>query len=1273
MKDLLNTRTVKKQLLVSLVAATANLYSISTYADTQQEFYVATDGDDNNAGTLAAPFKTIEKARDSVREVNSNMSGDIYVYIRGGHYSISDTIELTSADSASNDFRIYYQAYNEEQPILNGATQIENWSQHDGNIYKASLNRTEKLRTLIVNGERAYMASQRVGANGGWGTYTITEGDASWARTSGSHADGVTYDLSDIPSISNITDVEIMNQTKWNTNFVTVRETTVEDDQRVMKFSQPYAAIAMNQNWGGFTTSGTHTLMNAYEFLDEANEFYFDRNSNTIYYYAETVNMDSAEVWAPHASELLNLTGDSKTERIKNITFKGITFAYTEATLPEVAGSAGKTTVQAATYKMAYSDGNWHNDVYRAYDVMSGAINVNHAQNISFEDGVIKHIGSEGINFTNDVLESQIVGNAILDIGGSGINIAHPQHVYIGDSGDGSTDSEYEKYASDEEGLVQNILVKNNLIYDATRVYWGHAAITAFFTDGLIIEHNQIQNTNYSGVSLGWGWNNFGPEEIGEAATTVARNNSFSNNRVYNVMTTLEDGGAFYTLGNQPDSIANGNYVKAPTSHFQGVYHPDEGTAYYTGNDLVFEIVPGQDNFELNAWRDKRDNHYDTIYSTSGAYQIGAPDSTITNLVVIPDADWPQEALDIIDNAGLEDEYLSLLDGIPEPPEVPGLMSTDGFTIVEAESGSLFGSGSTYSDSNASGGAGIENIHTDGSGVTFTNMVKATSLFLTYASKNSGTYSIYVDDVHSGDVSFTATGSWNGSYANTELVSVNIPEGSTLTLKKDSDDSGINIDYISLIDQSLIQQAENGILLGSPKITNEHSGYEGTGFVGDIFNIGDSVQFSVNALEGGQYILSTRYAMGLYGPEGDRSLSVYVNGEDVIQSIFTSTVEWNLWDESEVVITLLPGPNDIKLQVDADDTGVINLDQFSLTKIYEAEEGTLDGVTSDNSHEGFSGFGFVADISDIGDSVTFTINVAVAGDYTIDMRYAMGEFGPAGDRTLSIYVNEEDQVQSTFVTTGEWDSWSNQTETIQLQAGENAITYQVDADDTGSVNLDFMVLTFTAATDEDDDDDDIDLTGVYEAENAIISGERIAVSSEHDGFNGTGYVGDIITLGDTVEFTVEVETDGQYILDMRYAMGTFGPAGDRSMSVYVNGIDMVQSFFATTVEWNIWSNQTELISLQAGTNTITYQFDADDTGWMNFDYIKLDYDSPLPIFGDFDTDIDVDRDDLNIFYQHIRAQTLTDLSYDFNGDGLISSRDVRGFMTLCTRASCATE
>ncbi|WP_020209190.1 CBM35 domain-containing protein [Gilvimarinus chinensis] len=1052
MTNLENSRCIKSPwqgfLSALFISATCAISSVAL----AQPFYVSPDGDDANPGTLQQPFQTLQQARDVVRTVNDSMSQDVYVYLRGGHYPLSQPVEFNSQDSGTNGYRVIYQAYGNETPVIHGATKVTGWTQHNGNIYKATLNRAEKLRTLIVNGERAYMASKRVPTTGSWGSYSITAGQSDWARISGTHPDGATYSLADVPSINRPTDLEIMNQTKWNTNFVTVRESVVEGGNRVLKFSQPYAAIAMNQNWGSFSISGNHTLLNAYEFLDEPNEFYFDRSSNTLYYYSDGVDMLTAEVWAPQAAELLNLTGDSKANRIENITFSGITFAYTDAILPEVAGSAGKSTVQAATWKTAYSDGNWHNDKYTAYDVMRGAINVNHAASIRFEDGAIKHIGNEGINFTNDVINSQIVGNAIIDTGGSGINVAHPQHVYIGDGG------QYEKYSASDEGVVQNILISNNLLYDTTRLYWGHAAITAFFTDGLTIEHNQIQNTKYSGVSLGWGWNNFAPETTPNNPTTVAQNNKFNYNRVYNVMTVLEDGGAFYTLGNQPNSEASGNYVKAPSTHFQGVYHPDEGTAWYTGTDLVFEVVPGQDNFELNAWRDKHDNHYSNIYTTSSANQTGAPNSTITNMFVYPDADWPYEALNIIANAGLQSGYQHLLTDIPEPPEVPGLNASTAGEIIEAEGGVLLGTGTVFSDADASAGYAVENIHTNGAGVEFVNVPRATAIQLRYTSKKSGSYSVYVDGQHAADINFDATGAWSGSYADTDIVYLNVPEGATLRLQKDTGDEGINIDYVLLIDQSFKQEAEEGTLLGGVAVDATHSGYSGSGFVGDIFNTGDGVQFNINALVTGKYLVDVRYAMGSYGPAGDRTMSVYVDNSHQVQANFVSTGAWDVWSQAEQEISLIQGVNSLRYILDAGDTGHINIDSIKLAQKVEAEDGVLTSVVADNNHSGFSGFGFVAEMLQVGDAVEMMVHAPSAGQYQLDIHYAMGPDGPAGDRSVSLYVNGVDHVQSVFTDTGSWSSWAVKSQTVSLNAGENFIRFQRDGTDTGWINFDYLVL-----------------------------------------------------------------------------------------------------------------------------------------------------------------------------------------------------------------------
>ena len=60
------------------------LLNYVTAADTTTEIYVSPDGNDDASGTFASPLRTLSAARDAVRELNKNMSGDITVYLRGG-------------------------------------------------------------------------------------------------------------------------------------------------------------------------------------------------------------------------------------------------------------------------------------------------------------------------------------------------------------------------------------------------------------------------------------------------------------------------------------------------------------------------------------------------------------------------------------------------------------------------------------------------------------------------------------------------------------------------------------------------------------------------------------------------------------------------------------------------------------------------------------------------------------------------------------------------------------------------------------------------------------------------------------------------------------------------------------------------------------------------------------------------------------------------------------------------------------------------------------
>jgi hypothetical protein len=625
---------------------------------TQATYYVSPSGSDANPGSMSAPFLTVTKARDVVRTVNSNMTADIVVSLRGGNYPVASTISFGPQDSGTNGHRIIYQAYPGETPVLNGATKVSGWTVSSGSIYKAALARSTKLRNLYVNDARAALTKKTVTSQGGTGTYAVTSGQASWAWASGSNSDGAKYRTTDVPAIAaNKDDLEIVNGTTWNENIVCVRDViTTSDNFRGLLFQQPYGAIAQLPGWGaGFSVTGTHTIYNAFELLNGAGQFYFDKTAGTLYYYPRAgENMATVDVEAPVVETLIAIAGASNTNRVKNLTFQGITFANTDYSLYAVAGSRGKASVQGATVYVAYGDGNWHNSKYEITDTLPGMVTLNGVDSISFVGNTIKHSGSEGISMINDVVNSTIVGNYITDIAGSGITVGHPQHVYLGDTG------AHAKYAPGVEGICSNDSITNNVFYDVSSQpgFGGHAGITAFFVSGLSITNNYINKTAYNGINLGWGWQNF-------KDSTTCKNNSVNNNRLVNTLNRLHDSGAVYTLGQMPGTTINGNYVKgipAATSGPTYGLHNDEGSAYITENDNVLDIDPGV-KYTINCedFGAKHDLTIRRTYATVNKMGVNPPNSTIDPPVAVADNVWPATQYATCLNSGIQDAYRAVL------------------------------------------------------------------------------------------------------------------------------------------------------------------------------------------------------------------------------------------------------------------------------------------------------------------------------------------------------------------------------------------------------------------------------------------------------------------------------------------------------------------------------------------------------------------------------------------------------------------------------------
>ncbi|RSM65512.1 carbohydrate-binding protein [Actinoplanes sp. ATCC 53533] len=663
--------TGKSLLAVAVLACTAMTAAVIKEAPAlgaaQQTYYVAPDGDDSSPGTITSPFRTLQRARDVVRTRNTNMTGDIQVFLRGGNYPVAGTIEFGPGDSGTNGYRVVYAAYPNETPVLEAGVQVTGWTQHNGNIWRAPLDRGNKLRALYVNDKRAYMASKTINSAGCHGTYNITAGQAAWAWESGSQCDGAKYSLADFPAVArNQDDIEIETATTWTTAIVGVRQVTTSSDgaNRVALFQQPGAAISQGAYNGNAQVGGSHKVMNAYEFLDTPGEFHFDKSSRTLYYYkAGSENMSTASVFAPNnVSTVLWVAGTSTSSHARNITFTGLAVQHSDWNLVNVAGSAFKQAQQGNLGASAYAKGNFHVYHYRNVDVTPGIINIENADRILLQRNRIQHTGADGINMVNDVQDTQLIGNHTNDVAGSAVTVGHPQHVYIGDH----TSANREKYSPQVEGLPRNIEIKNNYLYDSAVLFNGHSAISAYFADTLTVQHNRIEKTPWSGITLGWGWWNFDGSAgsiVPNRPTTTARNNTISHNHIIDTVQRLSDTAPIYTLGSQPGTTITNNYLQGvPAGHKYGL-HPDEGSAYITFRDNILSVdknvtwLINSDDFgrkhDLSITQE-----YGPINKVSNK---NLPNSTIHDILVYSDYVWPAPAHNIAVDSGLEDPFRDLI------------------------------------------------------------------------------------------------------------------------------------------------------------------------------------------------------------------------------------------------------------------------------------------------------------------------------------------------------------------------------------------------------------------------------------------------------------------------------------------------------------------------------------------------------------------------------------------------------------------------------------
>lgn len=589
-------------------------------------FVDSENGDDSNDGNQGAPLASIAAAKELVARSNKNMTSNLFVFIRGGEYYVDSTLEFTEADSGTNGYNIIYKSY-DGRAVLSGGVHIKNFSLYDNklNIYRAKVDKGLNSRQMFVNGVRAVRAR----STGGLANCTTDNGTIGHTTTDTFLAD-----------YKHVSDLEMVYYESWTNPRCGVSSIEVSDGIATLIMDQPgWNAV---RNKGGTSVTTPVYYENAIELLDEPGEWYLDTYEGYLYYIPRAFEvMAEADVVLPVTEKLINMEGTAD-ENVHNIYFENIEFAYT-------------TWMRPSTV-------NGHSDAQNNHIRQSGvpvmpdsAVRVRNGRYINFLNCKFDRLGITALQLFGSIKDCNVIGNEFTDISGTAVSLGEP------DTSDSNIwNPQEEKY------VIRNNNITNNYIHTIAVDYKSAAAISAGFPKDTLIAHNEIFDTPYSGMHIGYGWNT--------KETTALENFNISQNYIHSVMSDrIFDGGGIYLMGatsgtmENPNLVAE-NYIESIKNYYGAIY-PDEGTQFWkiTRNVIDLTDTPywyGNGNNKgkskwLHCWSPTiRNMQYIDNYSTVENRTYNGVDSVFEEAYVYADADWPEEAQAIMDSAGLEPEYL---------------------------------------------------------------------------------------------------------------------------------------------------------------------------------------------------------------------------------------------------------------------------------------------------------------------------------------------------------------------------------------------------------------------------------------------------------------------------------------------------------------------------------------------------------------------------------------------------------------------------------------
>jgi len=482
------------------------------------DFYVAANGKDADPGTAAAPFATVAKARDTVREkIRQGLNKNILVQIPGGTYALAETLTFGPEDSGTEKFSITYAAAPGEKVVLSGGRKIIGWKKGTGDIWTAEVPEVKAgkwyFRQLFVNGRRAIRART---PNQGW-----CDGRPVKPVDQNKPQEPVVIRIKVAGGVAawrNPEDIELAYIRNNDGGRKALESIDAAAQTVTLRPPHRWAPKCFGFDWFNGVPDGRCYLENALEFLDSPGEWYLDRGTGILSYWPQPgEDLPQCEVVAPVVHNTLLAVAGTRQRPVLNLHFRGLNVEHVDWPLPDH-GFMGLFSCNVPVFREGGDPG---------HRFIEAAVEIAHARSCSFRDGGIARVGAMGMVLREGTADIAIDGNHIQQTGAGGLGLGHC-NVAAG----------YLKAAPPPEPCeYERFRVCNNYIHHCGADYHGGTGIALYRMKHSTISHNLIHDTAYFGMCLG------GDQD---PKWSFVEGNTVERNHIHRAMQVTQDGAGLY-------------------------------------------------------------------------------------------------------------------------------------------------------------------------------------------------------------------------------------------------------------------------------------------------------------------------------------------------------------------------------------------------------------------------------------------------------------------------------------------------------------------------------------------------------------------------------------------------------------------------------------------------------------------------------------------------------------------------------------------------------